>query len=125
MGDYDGGNTTGFASPAGDHLEAPIDLTELLELRRPSRFAIRVIGTALDSRAVRSGDVLVVDTSIPPCAGKVAVVMMGGETLVGTLAYRHGAWWISSGRATVGPRRIQGDDSEIWGIAVALVRADV
>ena len=47
MGDntgYDGGNTTGFASPAGDSLEGPIDLSEILDLRRPNRYPVRVLG---------------------------------------------------------------------------------
>ncbi|OYV54125.1 MAG: error-prone repair protein UmuD, partial [Acidiphilium sp. 20-67-58] len=33
MGSYTGGNTTGFVSPAGDSLEGPIDLSEILDLR--------------------------------------------------------------------------------------------
>ena len=32
---HDSGNTNGFASPVGDSLEGPIDLSETLELRRP------------------------------------------------------------------------------------------
>jgi DNA polymerase V len=35
---YDGGNTTGFVSPAGDALEGPIDLAAVLDLGRPSRW---------------------------------------------------------------------------------------
>ena len=40
--DYDGGNTTGFVSPAGDSLEGPIDLSEILDLRRTHRYPVRV-----------------------------------------------------------------------------------
>ncbi len=32
---YNGGNTTGFVSPAGDSLEGRIDLGEILDLTRP------------------------------------------------------------------------------------------
>ena len=36
-GDYDGGNTTGFVSPAGDALEGVVDLVkEVLDLGRPA-----------------------------------------------------------------------------------------
>jgi hypothetical protein len=35
---YDGGNTTGFPSPATIYLEAVIDLAEILDLRKPSRY---------------------------------------------------------------------------------------
>ncbi len=63
--DYDGGNTTGFVSPAGDSLEGPIDLSEILDLRRPHRYPVRVKGDALLERkrcgaAVLPGWVLIV-----------------------------------------------------------------
>lgn len=47
---YDGGNTTGFVSPASDNLEGPIDLSEILDLRRPHRYPVRVKGDALSDR---------------------------------------------------------------------------
>ena len=34
---YTGAETTGFVSPAGDHLEGPVDLAQVLDLRRPPR----------------------------------------------------------------------------------------
>lgn len=78
MDGYDGGNTTGFASPAADYLESRINLEAFLELRHPSRYLVRVVGQALASRAVRSGDVLVVDSATAPTQGKIAVVMIDG-----------------------------------------------
>src|SRR6516165_3282202 len=109
MSGYDGGNTTGFVSPAGDYLEGPVDLTDVLDLRRPSRYLVRVAGTGLAGRGILPDDVLVVDAALPPAAGRVAVVMLDGVTLVGQLAYRHGAWWLMSGKGEVAPRRIEGE----------------
>lgn len=45
-----GGETTGFQSPAGDYVEPVIDLAEHLDLRRPGRYPVRVVGytTQLD-----------------------------------------------------------------------------
>lgn len=55
-GDYDGGNTTGFVSPAGDALEGVVDLVkEVLDLGRPSRYAVRVLGDALSKRGILEG----------------------------------------------------------------------
>ena len=88
---YDGGNTTGFVSPAGDHLEGPIDLSEVLDLRRPHRYPVRVHGEALTARGILPGDVLVVDdASAPPAAGKVAIVMIHGEVWVAQIGWRDG-----------------------------------
>ena len=46
-GCYDGSNTTGFVSPAGDAIEGPIDLAHILDLRRPHRYPVRVSGDVL------------------------------------------------------------------------------
>jgi hypothetical protein len=68
------GNTTGFCSPAGDSLECRIDLGEILDLARPSRYPVRISGDALASRGILSGDILIADAASPPAHGKVAVV---------------------------------------------------
>lgn len=36
------GVTTGFTSPAGQYLEAVLDLAEILDLRKPSRYPVRL-----------------------------------------------------------------------------------
>jgi DNA polymerase V len=125
MGVYDGGNTTGFVSPASGSIEAPIDLAEILDLRRPSRYPVLVEGDALVARGVQSGDILVVDTDTRPTHGSMAIVMIHGSVIAGQLAYRHGFWWLESGRSEIRPVRIEGEGAEIWGVAVALVRMEV
>jgi DNA polymerase V len=41
---YRGGETTGFQSPAPDHITKVVDLADLLDLRLLSRYAVRVDG---------------------------------------------------------------------------------
>ena len=121
---YDGGTTTGFASPAEDSLEGPIDLAEILDLNRPNRYPVRVQGEALTERGILSGDILIADAAAPPRHGRIAIVMIQGEVLVAQLAYKSGEWWIKPGRArslgTLIPH-----DAEIWGIVCGLVRTEV
>ncbi len=72
MGDhtgYDGGNTTGFASPAGDSLEGPINFSEILGLRRPNRYPVRVQGEALTDRSILAGDILIATPRGRPSMG--------------------------------------------------------
>ena len=69
---YDGSNTTGFVSPAADALEGPIDLAAMLDLRRPHRYPVRVLGEALRERGILPGDVLIANTAAPPTHGRVA-----------------------------------------------------
>jgi hypothetical protein len=61
---YDGGNTTGFPSPATIYLEAVIDLAAILDLRKPSRYPVRVVGGALPARGIAEKDILVVDCAL-------------------------------------------------------------
>lgn len=121
---YDGGDTTGFASPAGDSLEGPIDLADVLDLRRPHRYPVRVLGEALVERGILPGDVLIADAAAPPAAGKVAIVMIHGEVLVAQLAFRSGRWWLRAGRRDRPPLPVA-EDAEIWAIVAALVRTKV
>lgn len=125
MTGYNGGNTTGFVSPAGDSLESRIDLGEILDLARPSRYPVRVSGDALASRGILSGDILIANSASPPTHGKVAVVMLQGSVLVGQLAYRGGQWWLQSGRADVQAVAVTGDEAEVWAVVTGLIRKDV
>ncbi len=88
--DYDGGNTTGFVSPASDSLEGPIDLSEILDLRRPHRYPVRVKGDALAERGIQHGDILIADAAAAPASGRVVIAMIHGDVLVCQLAYRYG-----------------------------------
>ena len=124
-GDYDGGNTTGFVSPAGDALEGPIDLAAVLDLSRPSRYAVRVLGEALRGRGILPGDILIADAAEPPRSGRVCVAFLHGEILVATLTKGRGGWWRCP--STEGERAVSVADAaaEVWAIVCGLVREEV
>ena len=66
-GDYDGGNTTGFVSPAGDALEGAVDLVKgILDLNKPRRYAVRVLGDALSRRGILERDILIAEADESP-----------------------------------------------------------
>ena len=119
---YRGDETTGFQSPAQDHIEAVPDLAELLELRRPQRFAVRVKGDGLRTRGIHSGDILVVTTDAPPVTGKVCVAFLHGEVVLAILAEKDGEWWLEP--SNYAPQPLDGD-TEVWAMIAALVRTDV
>lgn len=122
-GTYDGGNTTGFVSPASDSLEGPIDLSVVLDLRSPSRYPVRVRGDALIERGIRNGDILIADAAAPLVAGRVVVAMLHGEVVVCELAFTEDQWWVKPSRD--GPAVPVGEDVEIWASVSDLVRTDV
>ena len=123
--DYDGGNTTGFVSPAGDALEEPIDLSAVLNLDRPNIYPVRVWGEALRERGILPGDILIADAAAAPKSGKVCVAFVHGDVLVATLAFRRGEWWLRPSAEGREPVAVRGEAAEIWAIVCGLVRTDV
>ncbi|PHK93400.1 error-prone repair protein UmuD [Pseudoroseomonas rhizosphaerae] len=121
---YTGAETTGFVSPASDHLEGPIDLSEVLDLRRPNRYPVRVLGEALIDRGILPGDVLIADAAADPRPGAVAIVMLHGEVLVAQLAHKRGQWWLRPGRRDQ-PAVPVSEDMTLWAVVAALVRERV
>lgn len=122
MRGYAGDETTGFQSPAQDHIEPVVDLPAALDLRRPHIYPVRVVGQALSARGIRHGDVLVVNAAADPVAGKVCVAIVDGDVILATLAFKDGAWWLKPSARD--PKPISGD-VEIWAIVEALVRFKV
>ena len=119
---YKGAETTGFQSPAQDHVEAVPDLAELLELRRPQRYAVRVKGEGLRQRGIHGGDILVVNTDAEPRSGKVCVAFLHGDVVLAILTEKDGQWWLEPSNDTPQP---VSDETEVWAMIAALVRTDV
>ncbi|WP_395495166.1 hypothetical protein [Acetobacter sp. KSO5] len=82
MTGYAGDRTTGFASPAADAIEGPIDLSEVLDLRRPSRYPVRVRGATFAARGILDGDVLIADTAGQQASGQLVIACAAGQVLL-------------------------------------------
>ncbi len=120
---YQGDDTTGFQSPAQDYIGGVLDLADMLDLRRPSRFPVRVVGQALHERGIEHGDVLVVDTASDPVSGRVCIAMVDGDVILAVLRQTTHGWTL---RPSSGPvLTVEGDSIEVWGIVYALVRRHV
>lgn len=119
---YQGDETTGFQSPAQDHVEAVPDLADLLELRRPQRYAVRVKGNGLKARGIHSGDILVVNTDGEPRTGKVCVAFLHGDVVLAVLTEKDGTWWLEPANQPAQPIT---EETEVWAMIAALVRTDV
>ncbi|WP_250486997.1 LexA family protein [Caballeronia sp. GaOx3] len=126
MGDghtYQGGETTGFQSPAQDHITKVVDLADVLDLRRPSRYAVRVGGRGLPKRGIEAGDILITDRAVTPSSGRIAIAFVQGDIVLAQLLQRAGQWFLIPDAA---PSPIQvSADAEIWGIVLSLVREEV
>lgn len=78
-------NETGFPSPAQGYEKAAIDLNSLLIKHPASTFIMTYRGNDNPGKGITRGDILVVDSSLPPLRGAVAVIEKEGRFLCVTL----------------------------------------
>ena len=122
MGTYQGDDTTGFQSPAQEYIEPVINIAEILDLRRPGIYPVRVVGQELRARGIHAGDILIANADLEPVAGKVCVALLHGEFILATLLRDRDVWWLRPSNSA--PVQVDGD-VEIWAIIMALVRTKV
>lgn len=75
----DGGIQAGFPSPAQDYAGETIDLNRDLIQHPASTFYGRVTGDSMREEGITEGDILVIDKSIEPEDGDLAVCCLDGE----------------------------------------------
>ena len=123
QGDYQGAETTGFQSPAQDHIEQVIDLARVLDLRKPGIYPWRVKGQGFEKRGIFHGDILIANTAADPAHDVVAIAIVQGAHCLATLERRGREWFLlPSGCEEAVP---VSDDVEVWAIVSGLVRETV
>ncbi len=76
------GISAGFPSPADDFKEIRISLDNELVKNRDATFYARVSGESMVGAGLDDGDLLVIDRSLDPENGKIAVCLVDGEFTV-------------------------------------------
>lgn len=78
----------GFPSPAQDYMNSYIDLNKELVRHPAATFFARVVGDSMVDADVEEGDVLVVDKSIEPTEGDMAVCFIDGEFALKFISFK-------------------------------------
>ena len=73
------GVKAGFPSPAGDFIFDTIDLNRELIKDPDTTFLARVSGNSMQDMRIYDGDLILIDRSIAPSNGKIAVCYIDGE----------------------------------------------
>tara|TARA_B100001741_G_C16270991_1_gene467689 strand:+ start:212 stop:643 length:432 start_codon:yes stop_codon:yes gene_type:complete len=76
------GISAGFPSPADDFKEIRISLDEELVKNRDATFYARVSGESMVDAGLDDGDLLIIDRSLEPKNGKIAICFIDGEFTV-------------------------------------------
>jgi DNA polymerase V len=113
---YEAHVSAGFPSPADDHLEQRLDITEVL-IRRPSAtFYCRSVGQSMEP-LLHDGDLLVIDRSINPVAGDLVVATHAGGLTVKRLQHGPKGWVLASENPKYPALPIDPEDGvQVWGV---------
>lgn len=113
----EGGISAGFPSPAADFLDDAIDLNKYLIKNPSSTFIAFTDGVSMKDAGILDKDLLIIDKSIEPADGKIAVCIIDGEFVLKRLKVDKEGIWLMPANNDYKPRKVtEYNDFEIWGI---------
>ena len=114
---------TGFASPAEDFAEKPLDLNNFLVKNPTSTFFFRYEGEEFNTRSVKDGDILIVDRSLVPSSGHLVIVVCEGKFILRELKIRRKKIYLIGDEAIEDPALC--GDFGIWGVVTHIIRKTI
>ena len=118
-----GNSTTGFASPADDHVEAHLDLNEFHRIRKHATFLVKAVGDSMSDAGIAENDVLIVDTSMDYRENDIVICCLNGSHKAKTIKREKGKLYLKSRNPSFAPIEIQeSDDLQIFGVVKGLSR---
>ena len=119
----DGGIKAGFPSPAQDYIDEAIDLNRELVKHPASTFYGRVSGNSMIDAGLDDGDIIVVDKSIKPMNGHIAVCYIDGEFTIKYIKIDDGVIWLEPSNNAYEPIKVTPENEFIvWGIVTYSIK---
>lgn len=118
------GISAGFPSPALDFVDLTIDLNKHLIKHPSSTFYGRVKGQSMKDEGINDGDLLVIDKSLDPIDGKIAVCYIDGEFTIKRITLAKNMCWLMPANENYKPIKVTSDnDFLIWGIVTHVIKS--
>ncbi|HAG78218.1 LexA family protein [Stutzerimonas kunmingensis] len=106
----------GFPSPAADYEEVTLSIDELIDLRAPHVYLVRVEGPSMIGAGIYDGDVLVVNKALEARSGHIVVAYVDGGMTVKRLQITPAGVWLQPENPDY--RAIPVTESlHVWGVA--------
>lgn len=119
----DEGIKAGFPSPAQDFMDLAIDLNKELVKHPSATFYGRVRGDSMIDAGVSDGDILIIDKSLNPRDGDMAVCFIDGEfTLKYIRIERKVVWLIPANDTYPSIKVTEENDFLIWGVVTYCIK---
>lgn len=120
----DSGIHAGFPSPAMDFVDLRIDMNKYLIRHPEATFYGKVKGVSMKNEGIDDGDLLVIDKSLEPANGKIAVCFIDGEFTVKKIKLERNHCWLMPANEEFAPIKVDDEnDFMIWGIVTHIIKA--
>ncbi|MFL2612352.1 MAG: LexA family protein [Flavobacteriaceae bacterium] len=117
------GISAGFPSPADDFKEVRISLDKELVKNQESTFYARVSGDSMIGAGLDDGDLLVIDRSLNPENGKIAVCLIDGEFTVKRIKKERKKLYLIPENNNYNPIELKEENELIiWGIVKYVIK---
>ena len=113
----------GFPSPAEDFQDQSIDLNKEFVRNPSSTFYARVKGNSMKDANIENGDLLIIDKSVEPSNGKIAVCYIDGEFTVKRIKIEPDCCLLVPANSDFNPIKVTAEnDFLIWGIVIHIIK---
>lgn len=114
----------GFPSPADDYIEDHLDLNEHLIKHPAATFMVRATGDSMIGAGIFSGDILIVDRSLPVANGAVVIAAIDGELTVKRFFKQGNSLRFKAENPDYPDIVVKGEqDTIIWGVVTNVIHA--
>jgi len=119
----DVGISAGFPSPADDFIELTIDLNKELIKHKDSTFFAKVKGNSMKNAGIFDGDLLIIDKSLEPQDGKIAICQIDGDFTVKRIKKENDVVWLIAENEEYKPIKVtEENELMIWGIVIHSIK---
>ena len=113
----------GFPSPPQGEYADSIDLNRALITNPAATFCARVIGNSMVDAGINEGDLLIIDRSITPHDGNIAVCFIDGDFTVKRLSVREDGVFLTPANASFPEIQVTEDSSfQVWGVVSHIIK---
>lgn len=113
----------GFPSPAQDYSELKLDLNKELIKNPSATFFARVSGESMIEDGVGDGDILVVDRSVEPSEGSLAVCYLNGEFTLKRIKISGNIIYLVPANSNFEPIRVDHQEEfAVWGVVRYIIK---
>lgn len=113
----------GFPSPAENIIENKLDLNKLLVKNPSSTFFAKVSGESMIDDGVEDGDILVIDKSVSPYDGAIAVCYLDGEFTLKRVRFMDGFILLVPSNPKFKSIRVDKDNEFlVWGVVRYIIK---